>query len=87
MIPSFSPGASGFGSLLISSWGTTPSSEEAIALFLKSGAYYVPTLSTVNGYIERIRQDPNAYEPAVRAKMNFVGFLQRSLRDGKVVWP
>jgi imidazolonepropionase-like amidohydrolase len=45
--------------------------EEGIKLFLKSGAYYVPTLSTVNGYVERIAMDPNAYPPAVRAKIDW----------------
>jgi imidazolonepropionase-like amidohydrolase len=34
-------------------------------------AYYVPTLSTVNGYLERIAKDPNAYPPAVRAKIDW----------------
>ncbi|AGH49542.1 amidohydrolase [Sphingomonas sp. MM-1] len=42
-----------------------------IAAFRKTGAYYVPTLSTVNGYLERIAADPNAYEPAVRAKIDW----------------
>jgi imidazolonepropionase-like amidohydrolase len=45
--------------------------EEGIKLFLKSGAYYVPTLSTVNGYLERIAKDPNAYPPAVREKIEW----------------
>jgi imidazolonepropionase-like amidohydrolase len=45
--------------------------EEGIRLFLKTGAYYVPTLSTVNGYLERIAQDPNAYSPEVRAKIDW----------------
>ena len=45
--------------------------EETIRLFLKTGAYYVPTLSTVNGYLERIAADPNAYAPAVRAKIDW----------------
>ena len=45
--------------------------EETIRLFLKSGAYYVPTLSTINGYLERIAKDPNAYSPAVRAKIDW----------------
>ena len=45
--------------------------EEGIKLFLKSGAYYVPTLSTVNGYLERIAKDPNAYPPEVRAKIDW----------------
>jgi imidazolonepropionase-like amidohydrolase len=42
-----------------------------IALFKKTGAYYVPTLSTVNGYLERIAKDPNAYPPEVRAKIDW----------------
>ena len=45
--------------------------EEGIGLFLKTGAYYVPTLSTINGYMERLRADPNAYEPAVREKIEW----------------
>jgi len=45
--------------------------EEGIKLFLKTGAYYVPTLSTVNGYLERIAKDPNAYPPAVREKIDW----------------
>jgi imidazolonepropionase-like amidohydrolase len=45
--------------------------EEGIKLFLKTGAYYVPTLSTVNGYLERIAKDPNAYSPDVRAKIDW----------------
>jgi imidazolonepropionase-like amidohydrolase len=45
--------------------------DESIALFLKSGAYYVPTLSTVNGYIERLANNPQAYSPEVRAKIEW----------------
>lgn len=45
--------------------------DESIKLFLKTGAYYVPTLSTVNGYLERIAKDPNAYPPDVRAKIDW----------------
>lgn len=45
--------------------------DESIALFLKSGAYYVPTLSTVNGYIERLANNPQAYSPEVRAKVEW----------------
>jgi imidazolonepropionase-like amidohydrolase len=45
--------------------------DEALALFVKSGAYYVPTLSTVNGYLERLAANPNAYSPAVRAKVDW----------------
>jgi imidazolonepropionase-like amidohydrolase len=45
--------------------------EEGIQLFLKTGAYYVPTLSTVNGYLERLRDDPNTYSPEVREKIEW----------------
>ncbi len=45
--------------------------EEEIRLFLKTGAYYVPTLSTVNGYIERLATNPEAYSPEVRAKIEW----------------
>jgi imidazolonepropionase-like amidohydrolase len=45
--------------------------EETIRLFARSHAYYVPTLSTVNGYLERIARDPNAYPPDVRAKIDW----------------
>lgn len=45
--------------------------EEGIKLFLKTGAYYVPTLSTVNGYLERLANDPNAYPPEVREKIEW----------------
>ena len=44
---------------------------ESIALFKRTGAYYVPTLSTVNGYLARIAADPNAYSPEVRAKIDW----------------
>jgi len=54
--------------------------EETIKLFLKTGAYYVPTLSTVNGYLERIAKDPNAYAPDVRAKIDWrIGITGQSL--------
>ncbi|WP_298158528.1 amidohydrolase family protein [Brevundimonas sp.] len=43
--------------------------EDTIPLFLRSGAYYVPTLSTVNGYRARLAADPNAYPPAVLPKI------------------
>jgi imidazolonepropionase-like amidohydrolase len=45
--------------------------DETIRYFAKSNSYYVPTLSTVNGYLERIAKDPNAYPPDVRAKIDF----------------
>jgi imidazolonepropionase-like amidohydrolase len=45
--------------------------DATIALFKKAGAYYVPTLSTVNGYIERLAANPNAYPPDVLAKVKW----------------
>ena len=45
--------------------------EESVKLFLKNGSYYVPTLSTVNGYLERLAKDPNAYPPEVKAKIDW----------------
>ncbi len=45
--------------------------DECLELFRRSGVYYVPTLATVNGYLERIAADPNAYSPAVRAKVDW----------------
>ena len=54
--------------------------DEDIRLFKQSGAYYVPTLSTVNGYLERIAKDPNAYSPEVRAKIDWrIGITGKAL--------
>src|SRR5687768_11724872 len=44
---------------------------ESLRLFKAGRAFYVPTLSTVNGYLERIAADPNAYAPDVRAKIDW----------------
>ena len=44
---------------------------EGIKLFRAGGGWYVPTLSTVNGYIARLAADPNAYPPAVLAKVKY----------------
>lgn len=53
---------------------------ETIDAFAASGAYYVPTLSTVNGYIERIEANPDAYAPDVRAKIDWrIGITGKSL--------
>jgi imidazolonepropionase-like amidohydrolase len=55
--------------------------DESLALFKRTGAYYVPTLSTVNGYLERIAKDPNAYPPEVRAKIDWrIGITGQALR-------
>jgi imidazolonepropionase-like amidohydrolase len=45
--------------------------DESLKLFKSSGAYYVPTLSTINGYLERIAANPNAYAPEVRKKIDW----------------
>jgi imidazolonepropionase-like amidohydrolase len=51
-----------------------------IALMKKTGAYYVPTLSTVNGYLERLAADPDYYAPAVREKIEWrIGVTGKSL--------
>ena len=53
---------------------------ETIDAFVASDAYYVPTLSTVNGYIERLQANPDAYEPDVRAKIEWrIGITGKSL--------
>ena len=40
----------------------------------------MPTLSTVNGYLERIAKDPNAYSPAVRKQVDWrIGITGQSL--------
>ena len=44
---------------------------ESIRLFKRNGAYLVPTLSTVNGYLERLAKDPNAYPPEVLPKIQW----------------
>jgi imidazolonepropionase-like amidohydrolase len=55
--------------------------EEGLKLFLKTGAYYVPTLSTVNGYLERLAKDPNAYSPEVREKIEWrIGITGKALQ-------
>ena len=54
--------------------------DESIKLFKAAGAYYVPTLSTVNGYIERLAANPNAYPPDVLAKVKWrIGVTGKSL--------
>ncbi len=53
---------------------------ETIDAFVDSGAYYVPTLSTVNGYIERLKANAEAYEPDVRSKIEWrIGITGKSL--------
>ena len=55
--------------------------EEIVRTMKAKGTYYVPTLSTVNGYLERIAADPNAYAPAVRKQVDWrIGITGQSLR-------
>ena len=50
--------------------GTMPT-DETLKLFKSSGAYYVPTLSTINGYKERLAANPDAYPPDVLEKVKW----------------
>ena len=45
--------------------------DEVVNLWAKSETYYVPTLSTVNGYKERLAANPGAYAPDVLAKIKW----------------
>ena len=46
--------------------------EETLRLFARSPrAFYVPTLSTVNGYVERLASDPNYYSGEVLTKIRW----------------
>lgn len=55
--------------------------DESIRLFRQSGAYYVPTLSTVNGYLERLAANPEAYTGEVLSKIQWrIGITGKSLQ-------
>lgn len=55
--------------------------DDTLRLWRQSRAYYVPTLSTVNGYLERIRANPAAYAPEVRRKIDWrIGITGLALR-------
>lgn len=45
--------------------------DETLQLLRRTRAYYVPTLSTVNGYNERLAADPAAYPPEVLPKIRW----------------
>jgi len=54
--------------------------DEGLKLFKQSKAYYVPTLSTINGYIERLQANPDAYTPSVKAKIEWrIGITGKAL--------
>jgi imidazolonepropionase-like amidohydrolase len=55
--------------------------DESLRLWSTSRAYYVPTLSTVNGYRERLAANPGAYVGEVRAKIEWrIGITGQALR-------
>jgi imidazolonepropionase-like amidohydrolase len=54
--------------------------EAGIKLFRESGAYYVPTLSTVNGYKQRLAANAEAYQGTVFEKIQWrIGITGKSL--------
>ncbi len=56
--------------------------DETINLWAKSKTYYVPTLSTVNGYKARLAANPGAYAPDVLAKIRWrIGITGKSLQQ------
>src|SRR5829696_1210522 len=55
--------------------------DEIVKMMKARGTYYVPTLSTVNGYLERLAKDPNAYSPDVRRQIDWrIGITGQSLQ-------
>ena len=58
----------------------TEMDDEVIRLFKTANACYVPTLSTVNGYLERLAANPNNYLPAVKKQIDWrIGITGQSL--------
>ena len=54
--------------------------DEILRTMKAKGTYYVPTLSTVNGYLERLARDPNAYTGAVKQQIEWrIGITGQSL--------
>ncbi|MBX3562719.1 MAG: amidohydrolase family protein [Sphingomonas sp.] len=55
--------------------------DDILRLWRGSRTYYVPTLSTVNGYLERLRNNPDAYVGEVREKIEWrIGITGQALR-------
>jgi imidazolonepropionase-like amidohydrolase len=55
--------------------------EETAKLMAKNGTFYVPTLSTVNGYLERLAANPNAYPPLIKKQIDWrIGITGKSLQ-------
>ena len=54
--------------------------DEILRMMKKQGTYYVPTLSTVNCYLERLAANHNAYAPEVRKQIDWrIGITGQSL--------
>ncbi len=54
--------------------------DEIVKLMNEHKTFYVPTLSTVNGYLERLAANPNAYPPAIKAQIDWrIGVTGKSL--------
>ncbi len=54
--------------------------DEIVRMMKAKGTYYVPTLSTVNGYLERLAANPNAYAPDVKKQIDWrIGITGQSL--------
>ena len=54
--------------------------DEILRMMKAKGTYYVPTLSTVNGYLERLAANPNAYAPDVKKQIDWrIGITGQSL--------
>ena len=54
---------------------------ETARLMARNGTFYVPTLSTVNGYLERLAANPNAYPPAIKKQIDWrIGITGKSLQ-------
>lgn len=54
--------------------------DEIVKLMKEHKTFYVPTLSTVNGYLERLATNPNAYPPAIKAQIDWrIGVTGKSL--------
>jgi len=54
--------------------------DEIVKLMKEYKTFYVPTLSTVNGYLERLAANPNADPPAIKAQIDWrIGVTGKSL--------
>ena len=55
--------------------------DEILKLMKEHRTFYVPTLSTVNGYLERLAANPNAYPPAIKTQIDWrIGITGKSLQ-------